>query len=46
MEFEWDEEKRLRVLAERGIDLRAMTALFDGRIAYPTCLYATTKSDG
>jgi uncharacterized DUF497 family protein len=34
MEFEWDEPKRLRVLAERKIDFRDMLAAFDGRYAY------------
>ena len=29
--FEWDEAKRLRVLAERGIDFIDATRLFDGR---------------
>ena len=31
MTFEWDENKRLRVLAERGIDFLRATQLFDGR---------------
>lgn len=32
MEFEWDEAKRLWVLAERGIDFLLLAdALFDGR---------------
>jgi uncharacterized protein len=32
MEFSWDEPKRERVLAERGIDfLRVAFSLFDGR---------------
>lgn len=31
MDFEWDETKRLKVLAERGVDFVAMVALFDGR---------------
>ena len=34
MDFEWDEAKRLKVLAERGVDFIAMTALFDGRPTY------------
>jgi len=29
--FEWDEAKRLRVLADRGLDFRDAVALFDGR---------------
>ena len=29
--FEWDEAKRQRVLAERGLDLRDAEGLFDGR---------------
>jgi uncharacterized DUF497 family protein len=31
MGFEWDENKRLRVLAQRGIDFLRATQLFDGR---------------
>ncbi len=34
MEFEWDEEKRQKVLTERGIDIMAMSSLLDGRPAY------------
>jgi len=34
MDFEWDETKRQKVLAERGIDLLAMTTLLDGRPAF------------
>jgi uncharacterized DUF497 family protein len=29
--FEWDEAKRLRVLADRGLDFRDADLLFDGR---------------
>ena len=31
MEFEWDEAKRLRTIARRGIDFLDAAALFDGR---------------
>jgi len=31
MEFEWDEHKRARVLAERGLDFVDAAILFDGR---------------
>jgi uncharacterized protein len=42
MEFEWDEDKRLKVMRERGIDLRRVVRIFenpvvsftDDRIAY------------
>jgi uncharacterized protein len=42
MEFEWDEDKRLKVMRERGIDLRRVVRIFenpvvsftDARIAY------------
>jgi uncharacterized DUF497 family protein len=40
MDFEWDETKRLKVLAARGVDFVAMVSLFDGR---PTL---TSASDG
>jgi uncharacterized DUF497 family protein len=30
MRFEWDEAKRARVLAERGIDFAAVGEVFDG----------------
>jgi uncharacterized protein len=42
MEFEWDEEKRQRVLANRGVDLLDMTALLDGRPAYS---YSSHRGD-
>lgn len=42
MRFEWDEPKRQLVLAERGIDLLDMRALFDGR---EVVSYATPKHD-
>lgn len=31
MDFEWDETKRLKVLAERGVDFIDLVVLFDGR---------------
>ncbi|HWK97294.1 MAG TPA: BrnT family toxin [Pseudolabrys sp.] len=31
MEFEWDEEKRTRILADRGLDFVAARLFFDGR---------------
>ena len=31
MEFEWDEAKRLRTIARRGIDFLDAALLFDGR---------------
>ena len=31
MEFEWDENKRLRTLEERGLDFRSADMFFDGR---------------
>jgi len=31
LEFEWDNAKRRAVLAERGIDFRDASCLFDGR---------------
>ena len=31
MEFEWDEDKRERVLGARGLDFRDADLLFDGR---------------
>jgi uncharacterized DUF497 family protein len=31
LEFEWDEEKRARVYAERGLDLGSADLFFDGR---------------
>ena len=34
MEFEWDENKRLRILTERGLDLLDARLLFDGRPCY------------
>jgi uncharacterized protein len=40
MGFEWEEGKRRKVLAERGIDLRDMIALFDGR---PVVSFATPR---
>src|SRR3546814_17505610 len=33
MDFEWDEAKRLKVLAERDVDFLDMTVVFDGRPA-------------
>lgn len=38
MGFEWDEEKRRRVLADRKIDFLRVRQLFDGRptVTYPT----------
>jgi len=33
MEFEWDERKRARVLADRGLDFVAARLFFDGRPA-------------
>ncbi len=33
MLFEWDEAKRLRTIAERGLDFADAAALFDGRPA-------------
>lgn len=33
MEFEWDEEKRARILADRGLDFVAARLFFDGRPA-------------
>ena len=32
MEFEWDEDKRLQVLAERGIDLIRAARIFRGEV--------------
>lgn len=32
MEFDWDENKRQAVLADRGIDFVDMTLAFDGRL--------------
>lgn len=40
--FEWDESKRQRVLAERGIDFVDAQAVFDGR---PTCTYRSPRAD-
>jgi uncharacterized DUF497 family protein len=37
--FEWDETKRLKTLAERGLDFRDARLLFDGR----PCLTATAR---
>jgi uncharacterized DUF497 family protein len=34
MVFEWDENKRLSTLAERGLDFRDARHLFDGRPLY------------
>ena len=34
MDFEWDEDKRLSTLAERGLDFRDAWQLFDGRPLY------------
>ena len=34
MDFEWDEQKRSRVLNERGLDFRDARLLFDGRPCY------------
>lgn len=31
--FEWDENKRLRTIEERGLDFRDAAAVFDGRPA-------------
>jgi uncharacterized protein len=31
--FEWDENKRLRIIEERGLDFRDAAAVFDGRPA-------------
>ncbi|WP_373355655.1 BrnT family toxin [Pseudoroseicyclus sp. CXY001] len=32
MEFEWDEAKRQKVLAERGVDLARAARIFDGPV--------------
>ena len=40
MDFEWDETKRLKVLAQRGVDFIDLVVLFDGR---PSLIYV---SDG
>lgn len=40
MEFEWDEQKRLKVLAERGLDFVRAELFFDGR---PVLDYATPR---
>ena len=34
MEFEWCEDKRVRTLADRGLDFRDAHHLFDGRSLY------------
>jgi uncharacterized DUF497 family protein len=34
LEFEWDESKRLKTIAERGLDFRDAWQLFDGRPVY------------
>ncbi len=42
MEFEWDEEKRLRTLRERGLDFREAAPFFDGRALYS---YPSPRAD-
>lgn len=42
MEFEWDEAKRLKVLADREVDFLDMTTLFDGR---PAFTYPSPRGD-
>ena len=32
MEFEWDEDKRLKVMRERGIDLRRVVRIFENPV--------------
>lgn len=32
MEFEWDEEKRLKVIAERRVDMLYAALIFDGPV--------------
>ena len=34
MIFEWDEAKRLRVLAARGLDFEDASRMFDGRLVH------------
>jgi uncharacterized DUF497 family protein len=38
MDYEWDEEKRIRTLHDRGLDFRDASRFFDGRslISYPS----------
>lgn len=40
MNYEWDENKRLATLAERGLDFRDAGLLFDGR---PLCSYPSPR---
>ena len=42
MEFEWDEEKRLRTLTDRGLDFREAVRFFDGRALYS---YPSPRAD-
>ncbi len=46
MDFEWDEAKRLKVLAERGVDFIDLVVLFDGRpsVSYTSEGYAEPRS--
>jgi uncharacterized DUF497 family protein len=32
MEFEWDEDKRLKIVRERGIDLRRVVRIFENPV--------------
>lgn len=41
MEFDWNEEKRQQVLAERGVDLLYAALIFDG----PTLTKADDRTD-
>lgn len=41
MQFEWDEDKRLRLLEERGLDLREVALIFEG----PVLTEVDTRSD-
>jgi uncharacterized protein len=40
--FEWDENKRLRIIEERGLDFRDAAAVFDGRPA----IHAMSRRNG
>lgn len=46
MDFEWDEAKRLKVLAERGVDFIDLVVVFDGRpsVTYESIGYAEPRN--